>query len=635
MLQAMRTGASSTIIKYILFSFLILATFGLVLTDVGGFFRGGGFTSRDVANAGQEKISLPEFDRDLRRALSRLGIPPQEAYKLGFVDQFLSGEIRARLLELAAADHGIAISKPVVARQVMQMIQPMTGPDRSAADVLKTVLMNQGMSEADLTAAIRREMATGIIGGTVQSGFSTLPDDLVRDLYKIDGETRSIEYVFLSDDAARKDVAAPADDDLKKLYESTREQFAIPETRALDLVVVKEDALKKSVAVTDEELRQYYESNKDSFAVPPMRRIEQALVNDEKQAASIHDKIKAGAKMERAVRDVTGGPIAYLGPQEIEDTKIVEDIRPAVLAAKAGELLPPLKSSLGYHIVKVEKIIPAGQRPFEDVKADLKTELMESRLADARDALAASIDDQFAGGASTADVAKNGEVEIITLPVVNAFGQGKDGKNALEKFEKIAPAILKAGFDLAEGETSPVTGMEDGRMAAVHVRAITRKTYRPFEEVKAQLATQWTADQARANNRSTLKKALEDIKAGTKKLADIGGVKTMNALPRNAQDKKPLSAESIAAIFSATSGETFVFEGIGGAGVGVVTKIAYPEKIDPGSKAFKEFRGGIIGDTQAESMSVYIEALNRKYGSGINRPLLDQAYGAKPEDSAP
>jgi hypothetical protein len=41
--------------------FLFGATAGLVVTDVGGFFRSGGVSSSDVASVGGEKIGLSNF----------------------------------------------------------------------------------------------------------------------------------------------------------------------------------------------------------------------------------------------------------------------------------------------------------------------------------------------------------------------------------------------------------------------------------------------------------------------------------------------------------------------------------------------------------------------------------------------
>ena len=46
-------------------------------------------------------------------------------------------------------------------------------------------------------------------------------------------------------------------------------------------------------------------------------------------------------------------------------------------AMQAGEVRGPVKTDFGWHIIKVNGVQAAVQRPFEDVRADLEKELQE------------------------------------------------------------------------------------------------------------------------------------------------------------------------------------------------------------------------------------------------------------------
>ena len=54
----------------------------------------------------------------------------------------------------------------------------------------------------------------------------------------------------------------------------------------------------------------------------------------------------------------------------------------AVFAMKEGELRGPVKTEFGYHVVKLDGIEAARTKAFEEVRAELETELRRDRAAD-------------------------------------------------------------------------------------------------------------------------------------------------------------------------------------------------------------------------------------------------------------
>ena len=133
-MKALRDGAKGGVSKFILFGFLVLATGGLVLMDVGGFFRGG-VSGSDVARVGDHVIKAQTFDSNLRRTVSRLGMSTQEAYKLGYVGQILSTEVRGLLVAQAASDLGVSIPDSMVAKQVSDLVTPLAKNGESPKNI--------------------------------------------------------------------------------------------------------------------------------------------------------------------------------------------------------------------------------------------------------------------------------------------------------------------------------------------------------------------------------------------------------------------------------------------------------------------------------------------------------------------
>ena len=103
--MSMRKGFVSLIFMVL----LVLGGFGLILTDAGGFFKGG-VGRNDIATIGGEKISAQQFDRQIRRLLQGQNITSTDAYKAGLIQNYLQTEIAKFLLAKEAEKLGIILS---------------------------------------------------------------------------------------------------------------------------------------------------------------------------------------------------------------------------------------------------------------------------------------------------------------------------------------------------------------------------------------------------------------------------------------------------------------------------------------------------------------------------------------------
>jgi len=632
-MQSLRNSANHPIMRIGLFGILMLAAGGLALTGGFGFFNGASLSvgGNDVATVGGESISLPAFDRTLRRALSRIGVQPKEAYKMGYVTQILGGEIQSRLMARAARDDGIVIPRRRVAEQIETLIKPMVKDGQKEEDVLKYVLMNQGLSEGELVNMIGRDMSGSLLAGTIQNGFVTLSDDMLKDLYASQNEKRGAQYVLFLDSSVT-DIPKPSEDDLKKLYEATKESFAVPETRVLQIIKVKDDNLKKTLQISDAELRKNYDDNKDSYASPAAHTVDQSLFDSQDQAQKVYAAVKAGTSMEKAVKDVTGQAVAYLGSIDMDDSKLEDDLKKPIMESKVGQIIGPIKTALGWEVLAVKKISGASVKPFDSVKDDIRKDITATKLSDAGYALANQVDDLLASGAKLEDIAKQVDIEITQVGPINQYGQSADGKDAMKIFDKSAPALLASGFKLRQDETSPVSQMQDGGFMAVHLKTLSPKAYKPFDDAKDRLAKDWAKDQAQMRNKARVAEYLEEIKQGKKSLKDIAqahnaAIQNINTVGRTEDPPKPLAKTAVTALFNATPGQAIFINADGGAGILVAGGVKIPQKIDAQDKAFQQFKDGYIKNMRNEAMSIYLASKNKKYHAVVNEGLLDKTYG--------
>ncbi|MCB1651385.1 MAG: peptidylprolyl isomerase [Alphaproteobacteria bacterium] len=623
-MNALNKKASGGLGKFILFGFLALAVGGLVFSDVTGVFRGG-VGSSDVARIGDEKLSIHRFDRSLRRTLAQTGLSVDQAYKLGYVGQFLNSEIQRRVLFQAAARDNMRIDQKILAGEIMNLLAPMTGEGQKPEDVLQAVLLNQGMSEGELVDSIRRDMTNSIFSKALVGGMSGVSKAFVKDMAAFGGETRSIEYVAFKD-ADFKDVQKPGEEQLKTFYETTKDAYAVPEMRSGKLIILNTASLDETMEISEDDLKSEYDANIAAYTYPEMRTIEQVILASADRAKAVADKVKGGTSLKEAVKDVTGNVTDYLPPQDVKEEDLLEDLQADVFNAESGDMIGPIETALGQQIVVVKGIKAAHTDGFKSVRGDLEKELRVTRLSDARFAMADQLDDLLAGGAGPDEIKQELSVEIKDLPAASRYGQDKNAQAVLGDMGEYKPQYLENLFELNEGESSSVAEMPDGRLAAVYLDSILPKSFPSFEEVKSKLEAEWMEDQRRVSNAAFVDEKLNAVQGG-EKLSDLGVIKILESVERSKKLPEPLISQSLAEIFEAPVSEAFVLPIDGGRAIARVTASHLGKASS--DEALQQLTDGLVSSGQNETLGLYLDAISQSIPATINQPLIDRVYGSQ------
>ncbi|MCW8926567.1 MAG: peptidylprolyl isomerase [Xanthomonadales bacterium] len=157
------------------------------------------------------------------------------------------------------------------------------------------------------------------------------------------------------------------------------------------------DHYVQSQPAADYELlaREYYLVNQDKMMSPAKFDASHILITTQERddedakalADSLYDQlIENPSKFDQFVIEYSEDPKARsnkgrytsIGPGEM-----VKAFEETALALKEGEISPPIKSSFGYHIIRLDAHIAPSQRSFDEVKAQLierQRKMHEDRL---------------------------------------------------------------------------------------------------------------------------------------------------------------------------------------------------------------------------------------------------------------
>jgi foldase protein PrsA len=137
--------------------------------------------------------------------------------------------------------------------------------------------------------------------------------------------------------------------------------------------------------VTDADVKKYFDENKASFNTPLQVRASHILVATEKEANDILAELKAGgdfaaiakAKSTDPGSKESGGDLGFFGAGAMDPA-----FEKAAFALKKDELSAPVKSSFGYHIIKVTDRKEAKTATFEEEKAKIKDQLISQKVSE-------------------------------------------------------------------------------------------------------------------------------------------------------------------------------------------------------------------------------------------------------------
>jgi peptidyl-prolyl cis-trans isomerase D len=157
---------------------------------------------------------------------------------------------------------------------------------------------------------------------------------------------------------------------------------------------------------------------------------------------------------------------------------------PQIIADVAFELplekpSEPIKSPLGWHILRVVKIEPAATQSFEQAKPQIEAEMAQQAAIDRLEKLGNKVDDALAGGSPLADTAAKFGLKVTTIAAADVNGADADGKPVALPLAK--DEILKTVFSTEQGDTSRVSQAQDGA-TAVRVDKIAAQAW-PLADV--------------------------------------------------------------------------------------------------------------------------------------------------------
>ena len=166
-----------------------------------------------------------------------------------------------------------------------------------------------------------------------------------------------------------------------KLDETEEFQKILNNARKEILASMAIGEVVKNVTVAEEELKEFYEGNKARFEKGGTVRAKHILVKEEEKCQQILAEIAAGKTFELAAQEYSTCPSGQKGGDlgEFGKGQMVKEFENAAFAAEIGQVVGPVATQFGYHLIKVEGKSEAAVVPFEEVKEQIRRNLVSQK----------------------------------------------------------------------------------------------------------------------------------------------------------------------------------------------------------------------------------------------------------------
>lgn len=516
MLQILRNKAQSIVIQAVVVVIAIVFIFWGVGANL--------FDNRESALViNDEEISFQDFqiayDRTYNNIRDQFGgnVPQGLLENLGIKEQVINQLIQEALLRQGAEEMGIRISKEDIQDTVQNMVQ-FQDNGRFSLEKYNSLLAANNYSPTKFEDTVRLDMLVQKASLNIGQFASTATNQEIDELYTLEKSKVSYKYVEISA-GEYSDTISVTDEELAAWYPTVQDNYKTdPEVR-LKYLDFSYSTIGKKLTIDDSSVDKYYQDNADKFTDPEMRGARHILFKaDENSPPEVHEQQKKKAQeileLARGGEDFAELAKQYSeGPSKVQGGdlglftrgQMVKPFEDAVFLLETGGISEVVKTSFGYHIIKLEQTKPALTKPLSEVRDEIISTLQTDQARPLAFQLANEAYEGIIGaGSLNAYLETHKEAPIKTTDFFSRSGAPADlGRD--QKF-------LNAAFSLKEKELSSLIETSRG-YAILYADSVKVPAVPELDKVKDRVALDYKREKADEAARQSAESLLQQAKS--------------------------------------------------------------------------------------------------------------------------
>jgi peptidyl-prolyl cis-trans isomerase D len=622
-------------LKIILGAMLVIICASMAITlipgGIGSSLGIGAPPAGVLATIGDQTVTVPEVQREAK-AMIRQQFPkggPQASMLLPyFASQAAQQLINEKALVAEAHRMGLRVSDDELREELQHgQLGAMLFPDGKFVGQEEyenfvqrndlTVPQFEGMEKDFILVRKLRALV---------SSSAFVGDAEVRDEFDHRNTKVRFEYAVITQADILKELH-PTDEELKAFYERNKATYndSIPEKRQIKYVVVDSVKIAATTTVTDQDLQSYYNQHREEFRTSDQVKVSHILIKTPLPAPGAKEDDKAIADARAKAEDVlkqvkAGGDFAKLAEKYSDDPgsaksggelgwigrgRTVPEFEKAAFSLGKGQTSDVVKSSYGFHIIRVEDKQEAHMKTLAEVKSEIEEKVKQQKATQATESAANALLSKARTAGFDAAASSTGQAAVTT-----DFFSKTDNLPGLGA----SPQFMDAVFNQAEKAPPDVVQVPQGYVV-FQLLAVKPPATPTFEEIRSKVEAQFKNERAgfllhqKTQELSDRAKSEHDLKKAAKELGAT--IKTSDLVAPDGQVPDIGSMSSAASVFSLKPGE--ISAPITAGGNGVVAQLL--EKQAPTDQDFAakkdQIRESLLESKQSDLFGLFVTNLRK------------------------
>jgi peptidyl-prolyl cis-trans isomerase D len=389
--------------KYVLGGLLLIICASMVITLIPGGLSGdvfgGGQPGRGiVAKVDGGDITADEVRQTARQMLQQQ--MPQGGANMGlllpFFAQRAADQLITRQALLSEAQHmGLRATPEEVKDELQHGRYAATffpGGNFIGQQEYELMLQQHNLTPAKFEDEVGDEILFNKLQALI-SGGATVSEAEIHDQFMKQNAKVKFDYAVLKQDDIKKGLH-PTDQELKAYYDSHKASYAnsIPEKRKIKYAIIDNAKTEAGVHISPDELRSYYDQHRDQYRTPEQVKVSHILIKtplpgadgkvDDKgvaeaqhRAEDLLKQLKSGAKFEDLAKKYSEDPgsakqdgsLGWIGKGQT-----VPEFEKVAFSLPKGQISDLVKSSYGFHIIRVDDKQDAHVKTLDEVKNQIE-----------------------------------------------------------------------------------------------------------------------------------------------------------------------------------------------------------------------------------------------------------------------
>ena len=460
-----------------------------------------------------------QYNQELQAAKNLFGdnIDVNDNMKNAILQNIVQKDLVNAILQKTSEDLNVSISNDLVKKIIYSQAEFMDANGNFSLDKLRRLLNASGWTEQRYIDTLRKDIEKQhLVQNPVEN--INIPNFMNKYLAQLENQKKIFKYIEIRPESLKVDRQI-SQEELEQYYQDFAAQFEEPETRNVSFIELSVDKLASKVTPSETDIKNYYNENINQFVIPENRNVLQMVFDNQDDADKAFAALNAGGDFYNVAKQFAKQDKAATQLGEVSKDMLIADMSDAVFDLKTGDYTNPIKSELGWHIMKVTNIIPKKETSLAAARHKIIDAIRKEKAYDEAYNAVAEIEDKIGAGATLESIAEEYNARINKVIGLNEEGKSKSAPASQNKL--IASTdFIDAAFSYNSGEISQVLEGDNG-FTIVRVDSITDAHPKELSEVKDEIQKMWEANEKNAIAQEIINDVTHDIENGDE-IGDVG-----------------------------------------------------------------------------------------------------------------